>query len=170
MGSGLISAKKMMSRGVFMKNKISAKAQGKEERSSSIVVSFGSKWLERMASGGVSAVIRKRGPVSGFPSLMYIHVNSPVGGICAKAKINSVNRVALDDAQKLSCEIGLSDKEISDYSSGGTEVFCYRISDLIFLKEPIRSSDINKDFVYYPPQSFFFLSKAADDFLSRLFG
>ena len=110
-----------------MKIKASAKAQSKEDRSNSIVVSFGSNWLGRMASGEISAVIRKRGPVSGFPSFMYIHVNSPVGGICARAKINSVSRIALDDARGLSCEIGLSGEEISNYFSGGVEVFCYRI-------------------------------------------
>lgn len=148
--------------------KSAAKAQNKEDQSEAIVVSFGHEWLNKIREKKIGLIIRKRAPVQIDPRIMYMHFNSPCSAICAKAKIDSLKKISIQDALNTAVELGLRECEISEYFGSLKEMFCYRVSDIEFSKAPITSVAINARLKYYPPQSFFVLSKQAMEMLDAM--
>lgn len=145
-----------------------AKAQGKEDQSEAIVVSFGHEWLKQIKEKKIELIIRKRAPIQIEPRLMYMHFNAPCSAICAKAKIDSLKKISVKDALGEAVKLGLREDEISKYFGDLEEMFCYRVSDIEFSKTQITSSEINTRIKYYPPQSFFVLSKQAMEILDSM--
>ena len=145
-----------------------AKAISKDETSDAIVVSFGREWLKKIKEKEVSLVLRKRAPVKIEPHLMYMHFNYPHGAICARAKIEALEKISLNTALENAEELSLTGKEISQYFEGVDSVYCYKISEVVFSKKPITTSEFNLRLKYYPPQSFIVLSINATIILNEM--
>jgi len=144
-----------------------AKASSAEDRSGAIIVSFDSRWHDALNSGRISCIIRKRIPKDAYEWL-YVHVNSPIGAICGRAKINSACGITLIEAVNLADEIGLSEKEISSYVGNGNSIGCYRIGSFELAMNPKKTGEINKLVNYNPPQSFLILSKPAKQIIDEM--
>jgi predicted transcriptional regulator len=95
-------------------------------------------------------------------------VNSPIGAICGRAKINSASGITLIEAVNLADEIGLSEKEIYSYVGNGNSIGCYRIGSFELAMNPKKTGEINKLVNYNPPQSFLILSKPAKQIIDEM--
>lgn len=149
---------------------ISAKATTHSDRSEAIVVSFNASWHEKVLRKNLSVVIRKRVPKNNSISWLYFHINSPISSICAKAKIESVSEISLTEASALFCQIGLLREEIEHYFGEEKNVGCYRLNSIQLARRPLSIKMLSEKLIYYPPQSFFILSKQAKLIIDELAG
>ena len=151
-------------------SRILAKAVDPESRSEAIVVSFGSEWDESLRGKRFTAVIRKRVPASTQPRWLYFHINAPKSAICARAEILSVEMIDRSEALQIKRELDLSEERILKYFEGQESMGCYRLGKIVFSDGDVTTEQISAHMVYYPPQSFFVLSKDAKEILDRLCG
>jgi len=135
---------------------ISAKAQGKDDRSDGVVVSFGAQWYPKLLNAAFSVIIRKRVPSSAHPKWLYFHINSPISKICGRAKITSIKTLTKSDAVAISASIDLSMVKILDYIGACNSINCYEISDIEIAQHKMSAEDSNFCLTYSPPQSFSF--------------
>lgn len=147
---------------------IFAKAISKDETSDAILVSFGCEWLKKIKEKEVSLVIRRRAPVKIEPRLMYMHFNYPCGAICARAKIESLEKISLNTALENVEQLSLTKEEVSKYFGVLDDIYCYKISDIVFSEKPITTSEFNSRLRYHPPQSFIVLSIEATMVLNEM--
>jgi predicted transcriptional regulator len=151
-------------------DRIAAKAVRPEERSDSIVVSFGPDWLQPLQGRKFTAVIRKRVPKGARPKWIYFHINAPISALCGRAEIRSLDELAVGKVIKMGNELALSPAQIRSYTGTEPAVGCYRLGKIQFPQKPIKMSVLSSHMVYHAPQSFFILSrkgKAAIDKLGR---
>lgn len=141
--------------------RLPARATSLEERSDSIVVSFGANWTESIRSRRFSVVIRKRVPTYLPCNWMYFHVNHPVGALFARAPITDIFQATLPQLLQMTSEIDLSPQEISKYVGSARQVGCYRLGRFDIAIEPLTTAALTRALIYHPPQSFFILAKAA---------
>lgn len=144
-----------------------AKASNVEDRSSAIIVSFDSRWHDAIKNGRISSIIRKRIPKDTYEWL-YIHINSPIGAIYARTKIKCILNITLDEAIKLSDEIGLSEEDISAYAGNANSIGCYKIGLFEFAINIQKTEAIKRVMNYNPPQSFLILSRAAKRIIDEM--
>ena len=145
-----------------------AKAANAQSRSGSIVVSFNSRYYEDILNRNFTSVIRKRVPTNIRLKWLYFHVNYPKSAICARAIIKSIDNIDIEKALRISKEINLSKTEIRKYVGVKPNIGCYYLGDFYFPKKEISILELNAHLIYFPPQSFFFLSKEGKIILDRL--
>lgn len=150
--------------------RVVAKALDSESRSDAIVVSFDAEWYERLRAKRFSAVIRKRIPATLQPKWLYFHFNSPRSALSARARVLSVEMI--DEAKALSMErqLDLTADRIRLYVRPNPEIGCYRLAGIELAKRDAALQELGKTLVYYPPQSFFVLSKAAKQIIDEICG
>ena len=147
-----------------------AKATSVETRSNAIVVSFNFDWYDALTKGTISAILRKRIPVSVKPEWLYLHINRPKSAICGRADVRDVRHINLDTAVRYTKQIGLSKSEIITYFGSAQEVGIYWIGDITLSETELPISKLKDHFIYNPPQSFFILSKDGLSLLDSLSG
>jgi hypothetical protein len=148
---------------------IPAKAITDAEQSDSIVVSFGAEWHQPLLSKAFSVVIRKRIPKSSSPKWLYFHINNPVSALCGRAKIQQLSSITEEEAIVLADQIHLSPAEIKSYIGTATNIGCYKLGTFE-IWEPIPVAKLGTRLAYYPPQSFFILSKQAKQVVDHFSG
>ena len=149
---------------------IPAKAITADEQSDGLVVSFGAEWKSHLAANDFSVVIRKRVPVSPNFKWLYFHINSPVGAICARAPIKRIFSITIKDALALAPKINLSASEIAIYIGNMKKIGGYELGRIQIPRKPITTADMSNRLNYYPPQSFFIISKAAKIIIDQMAG
>ena len=149
---------------------IPAKATNTAEQSDSIVVSFGSEWHQHLLSKTFSVVIRKRIPKNHSFKWLYFHINSPVSAICGRAEIRKIFSVPVKGAVTIAKQINLSPAEILAYIGGNASIGCYKLGVFQYGAGPIPRASLTTRLAYYPPQSFFILSKQAKKVVDELGG
>jgi len=150
--------------------RVIAKATSKAEHSGAIVVSFDSRWLRPIQDARVRAVLRKRVPTSADAKWMYLYVNSPVAAIVARARITRIEKVTSDDASEHVAELVLTVGDIDKYIGDADTVGMYVLNDIAIAEKPLTISEMGKELVFYPPQSFLFLSDAGKGVIDRRTG
>jgi hypothetical protein len=149
---------------------VRAKADDQASRSDSIVVSFEAHWYDAIRSCRLPWVMRKRVPVAYIPRRLYFHVNSPRSCICARAEIQSVDALSLEDAVRNSGRLHLSERDIRAYFGPLKEVGRYVLRAVERAPTEASTQVIAKRMVYFAPQSFFFLSTDGLRILDELCG
>jgi predicted transcriptional regulator len=137
---------------------ITAKANENSEMSDAIVVSFSSFWKAHIEEKRFSAIIRKRVPLKTQPKWIYFHVNAPVGEICGRALVKSVNHLSKCAAIENSDRLMLSKTEILKYIGSDDSIGFYDISNIELAKNAVTTANVKERMAYYPPQSFFYIS------------
>jgi predicted transcriptional regulator len=150
--------------------RIPAKATTPADQSDSIVVSFGAAWYQHLLAKDFSAVIRKRIPKNNSFKWLYFHINSPVSAICGRAEIKQIFSATAKEAVTLAKQINLSVDEISSYVGRDNGIGCYRLGTFQPSAKPVPISTLATRLAYYPPQSFFILSKQAKKVIDELSG
>jgi predicted transcriptional regulator len=149
----------------------SAKAVSSNDQSDAIVVSFGYEWHKHILASSFSIVLRKRIPSKCTKfKWIYMHVNSPIGAICARAAITQISHISLNDAIDWHSEINLPEKAIRSYIGTSDTIGAYRIDKIELTSDPLNTATINEQLVYFPPQSFFILSIRGKEVLDELAG
>ena len=147
---------------------LTAKARSAEERSGAIIVSFGTEWYEPLQKKNFKAVIRKRIPANYCPEWLYFHVNSPVGAICARATIREVKSISLREALGLAAELSMETDAIRSYLGQSDSVGCYVLGQTELATTQVTMTQLAKRMVYFPPQSFLYLSIHAKPIIDDL--
>lgn len=150
--------------------RIPAKATTPADQSDSIVVSFGADWYQHLLAKDFSAVIRKRIPKNNSFKWLYFHINSPVSGICGRAQIERIFSATAKEAVTLAKQINLSTDEISSYVGRDKSIGCYKLGTFQTSDKPVPIGTLATRLAYYPPQSFFILSKQAKKVIDELSG
>lgn len=148
---------------------VPAKATTVDDQSDAIVVSFGAKWHQPLLESKFNAVIRKRIPKTFTPKWLYFHINSPVSALCARARIIAIRLLTPTQARAKSKDLALSAAAVDAYA-GGDSVGCYELDHITLAGRELGSEELNRQMIYYPPQSFFIMSKAAKDIVDALAG
>jgi predicted transcriptional regulator len=68
-------------------------------------------------------------------------------------------------AIRRSNDLGLSPNDIKNYFARAQHVGMYEIETIELASVPLTLERIRRDLVFYPPQSFFFLSEVGKDFI-----
>lgn len=150
--------------------RVVAKAIAPELQSDAIVVSFVSEWDGRIKRESFKVIIRKRVPKTISPRWLYFHVNAPISAICARAEIISVSNITCPEAVKIYHQIDMSKAEIKHYFGQENTVGCYLLGNFFFPEKAITVKELRDRMVYYPPQSFFILSKDGKRLLDIMCG
>lgn len=147
-----------------------AKASGAEDQSDGIVVSFGAEWHQPLRDQRFKAVIRKRVPKTMKPAWLYFHVNAPVSAICARARVLGVREMKAEDARRRAADLALSAAEVAAYVGADATIGWYELGPVLFPRKEIGISEMSSRMVYFPPQSFFILSRAGKAMLDEMAG
>jgi predicted transcriptional regulator len=143
-----------------------AKATDPRTATSSIVVSFDSRWYELLRKGKIRAVIRKRGPTKLRPEYIYAYVNSPISAFVARLPIRKFEWRNNVDA-RLCEETTLNLKEIKAYT-GGKRFAVYYVGKPQLAQPNISLSELASKLGFVAPQSFFVLSSSGKEQLDSL--
>lgn len=140
------------------------------EIAGAIVVSFHSSWQQKIRRSAFSVVLRKRIPTATHPQRMYLHVNSPIGAICARAQIKEMRNISREDALKLGDEINLSAENIINYVGNHALIGAYFLSSIEYAPCEAKYKEIQSKISYFPPQSYLSLSPQAENIISIICG
>ena len=135
------------------------KAQDSDSFSDAIVVSFDGRWLDKLRSGAVSLVFRKRGPKALVPRWIYVYVGSPHSFILGRLPVLKYERLPLDAALKRAPHAGLSREELALYLFNYDSVAAFTVRALELARSARSLSYLRSSFSFSPPQSFLVLSK-----------
>jgi len=150
---------------------LSAKAVNSGDQSDAIVVSFRKEWHAHILASDFSLVLRKRIPSESTQfKWVYMHVNSPVGAICARAEITAIERLSTCEAIARQKEINLTERAIRDYIASSDTIGTYRIRNIEVAQTSLSTAVVNEHLVYFPPQSFLILSQHGKKVLDGLAG
>ncbi len=144
-----------------------AKALKPEEHTGAVVVSFDARWIDLIRKRKIKGILRKRIPTTLGAQWLYAYVNSPVSAIVARAVIENTTSVSMPLAIRMSNDLGLSPNEIKNYFSRAQCVGMYEIKAFELAVTPLTLERIRRDLVFYPPQSFFFMSKLGKEFIDE---
>ncbi|MFL1462434.1 hypothetical protein ACI6QG_09555 [Roseococcus sp. DSY-14] len=142
----------------------------KERTTEAVVVSFHSSWQEKIKKSAFTTILRKRIPLNSRPQRIYFHVNSPIGAICARAKIEDVKTISKSEALNLELSINLTAEKILQYIGNDNQIGAYFVSHIDYAPREAKSSEINRIFPYYPPQSFVSLSSDHEKIIINMCG
>jgi predicted transcriptional regulator len=143
-----------------------AKATDATTATSSIVVSFDSRWYELLQRGKIRAVIRKRGPKKVKPECIYVYLNSPISAVVARLPIREFEWRNNVDAQ-LCQKTTLNLKEIRAYT-GGERFAVYYVGKPELAQPKVPLNELASKLGFVPPQSFFILSNSGKEQLDSL--
>lgn len=143
------------------KQRIPAKANGIGEQSDAIVVSFDARWHSHLQAKDFSIVLRKRIPRSATFTWLYFHINNPISAICGRARIRRTAIAKKRDAVRMARLAQLLPAEIENYIGNDPEIPYYELGSFELVRQPVNTSELSRNLVYHPPQSFFIVSRAA---------
>lgn len=141
------------------------KAATPNDRSGEILVSFSSRWEEKIMGGGVKVVFRKKIPATFTPTRMYIYVGVPLCKIIAISDVVKAEFVDHGVALSLKDEGGISKKELLEYIGDIKKIGIYHIDNIFILEKPISMDYLIEKYDCKPPQSFFALSTNGSELL-----
>ena len=133
-----------------------AKATDAHTSTSSIVVSFDSKWHKLLLDGKIRAFVRRRGPTKFVPEWVYAYINSPVSALVAKLPVTHFEWRRGFDA-KLCDDAALQPQEMRFYT-GDANYAAFRVGSPCFARPQISLKELQATFGFVPPQSFFIVS------------
>jgi len=143
------------------------KANSDDNSSGSIVVSFSSHWEDKLRSGEVSLVFRRRFPKSFTAKKLYIYIGSPESKLIGVANIDSIDLFSLQQAFKQRDRAAISKSELEQYFKGYEEVGGYWLSDISLFDNPLSFQYVNDQTGFTPPQSFVRVSSKANQWLDK---
>lgn len=142
-----------------------AKAVKAEELAGAVVVSFDAQWMDIICARKIKSILRKRTPTTSQVQWLYAYVNSPISAVVARTAVKKVSSVSLSAAISKARDLGLSASQIRSYFAKAQHVGLYEINDIEVAKTPLQLDSIRKELIFYPPQSFIFLSKVGKEIL-----
>lgn len=116
--------------------------------------------MDAICKRRIKGILRKRIPTTSQVRWLYAYMNSPISAVVGRAAIKRVLSVSLPEATLKAKELGLSSAEIREYFAKAERVGLYEINDIEIARPQLQLDSIRKELVFYPPQSFVFLSKA----------
>ena len=143
-----------------------AKATDAKTRTSSIVVSFDSKWHTLLLEGKIHAIVRKRGPKKIKPEWIYVYVNSPISALVAKMPIRRFEWRQGFDA-RLCKDAALPPDEMMSYT-GAEKYATFHVGKPRLASPRISLRELASKLHFTPPQSFFVVSVSGKQALDRL--
>ena len=147
---------------------ISAKANRIEDRSNSIIVSFGALDAKRLLTCQSSLVLRKRIPTYGGVEFLYVHAKAPVKSIVGRAEIKRMYFQPVEDLLRRAPEAGMNDDEILKYAGRQQLLGCYELTRITEFRTPLLAAELNLTMKYHPPQSFVNLSNATKQLIDQI--
>ena len=144
-----------------MTDKVSAKALETADRSPAVLVSFDARWQDLILGKAISAILRKRVPKDADVRWIYFYINAPHSVIPARAIIKRVRDMPTTEALSRAKDLSLSKDEITSYLSGQRKIGAYELGRIEKAKRCLSLEWLRKKMVFFPPQSFLFLSKQA---------
>ena len=151
-----------------------AKAQSDTDRSGAIVVSFDELWHEPIMNRSLSAIIRKRVPLTVPIEWVYFYVKAPTASICGRGKVKSCFWATVEQAHHLASALAMRRDEITRYLQSGVirtpGIGCITFEQIETADSLLTAATLAKSFTFNPPQSFFFLSKEAKVTVDKLLG
>ena len=138
-----------------------------DNASSSIVVSFESKWEEPLRTQEVSVVFRKRGPRNFIPDFIYVYVGSPLSSLIGRLPVNNCEQLPVAKALKLADAGAISSEALRSYSGDYESLYVFSVGDFEEVSNVLTYSELAHDFGFSPPQSFFVLSKSGKTTLDK---
>ena len=146
---------------------VMAKAQSVSDRSGAIVVSFDAKHSGGVIDGATKAVIRKRVPRDHTVSMVFVYANAPESKVVVRRPVKSIRNVSLKETLELRDKVNLTNETIQAYFRGVTSVGMYELGEPVNGRQP-SLQQIQEQLLFYPPQSFLYVSIAARKVLDEL--
>ena len=143
------------------------RADSLDERSGDILVSFDSKWRDRLKSRVIEYVLRRRYPKSFSPRRMYLYVGAPHSELIGFVHVNALRTISLNEGIRILANTGLTTRELESYFTGYEDLGCYAVSPATFFKQPLSLETLRTGSGFSPPQSFVALSQRASDWLAQ---
>ena len=113
------------------------KADSVDNSSDSIVVSFSNHWEEKLESGIVKLVFRRRFPKSFHAKKVYLYVGSPRSSFIGVADIESVEAFSFQKALEERENAAISEGDLEKYFKGYEEIGGYRLSKIRLFETPL---------------------------------
>jgi len=140
------------------------------DQASSFVLAIDVMWIEQLLAGTLLHLIRKRIPRQSSPKFVYLHANSPVSAIVAKATIQRIEEITVSEALALANELKMSCGSVKEYV-GSLDRMGLLVFSCVSPAEKFGSIDILRQHLdYHPPQSFSFVSDSASTIIDRICG
>lgn len=155
---------------VHMTKKVPAKALGAGDRSKAVLVSFDARWYDPIVGKTINAVLRKRIPIDANVQWIYFYLNAPHSVIPARAVIRRVRAIRITEALSNTKGLSLSKDEIATYSSGQQKIGVYELGRIEISKKSPSLRWLRSKMLFFPPQSFLFLSKRAKAIMDNYAG
>jgi predicted transcriptional regulator len=146
------------------------KSQTTDDASSSIVVSFDSKWADILTATPVTRVFRKRAPRNFRPTKMYVYIGAPVSSLIGRCEVTRLDWLPIKEALALWSEGAIPQDELRRYAGGYDTMAAYTIDSIEACRRLLSYVELHEQFAFSPPQSFFVLSKAGQAELDELAG
>lgn len=146
------------------------KATSAKNGSPAIVVSFDDKWFQLLKLNKISVIFRKRGPKSFSPDWIYAYVGAPTSAIVGRMKIKSYSWLSLAEALQFADQGCINKEDLRSYAEGYEEIAVFTVASFEPASEMLQRTTLNREYDFYPPQSFLRLSKDGREEIDRLCG
>jgi predicted transcriptional regulator len=141
-----------------------------EIQTAPILVSFKAKWEAHFRDQSLGAFVRTRAPIARKTNKVYVHINSPVSSVVARASITRLERVAKNEILAQHRQLKIKPQELAHYLSTASEAWLYEIGSIEFAQQSARSSEIRGRATYHPPQSFMFVGPELERAICEICG
>lgn len=140
------------------------------DRSNAIILSFGAKWAAPIRTCSLKWVIRKRVPAAINPDFVYFHVNAPVSAIIARGRVETIDQVPSAFAVEQSQNLQMAKSDIRAYVGDASTIGFFRFDQIELASKTASLADLREELIYFPPQSFSFISRQALPIIDRVCG
>jgi len=141
-----------------------------DDASNGIVVSFDAKWGQILRQKSVTRVFRKRAPRNMTPTQMYVYVGAPVSALIGRYDIAAIDWLPIEDILALASEGAISPDELRRYAGAYDVLAAYTVRPIHECHSPLPLSLLKQRFSFWPPQSFFVLSRTGQHNLDEVAG
>ena len=139
-----------------------------EDPSNALILTYHSKWEERLGRGNVSVEFRKTGPRNISPECMYLYITSPIKAITAKVSVVRFGEMEVDKATEMASKSLLTPDEIRQYAGHQDHLYFYEFIAFKAAVQPITFQRLASEYGYFPSSNFFPLSQTGRETLDRL--
>lgn len=141
-----------------------------EDPSHAIILTYHSKWADRIHQGNISVEFRKSGPNNVAPEIAYAYLASPLKAITARFTVVRFGTIPVKEAVRMSTGALLAPEEIRQYAKDRESLYFYQFSECRVATRQIAFQQLASEYGYFPSSNFFPLSERGRETLDRLGG
>lgn len=134
-----------------------------DEKATSIIMAFSSRWLDDMKKDAFSVVFRKAFPKSLPVEWIYAYLSAPVSAVAARMRVKAWTYEDLGDAVTHASKSLLSETDIREYAKGYGGLTVIAVHAIEMAEPRLNLRTLEAEFDFWPSSTYQPISSAGKE-------